>query len=170
VVGVDLRVAGLFALLYGQPLTRIVRLTTDHVTPASDRVAIRFGSDDLVLPDPLGQLVLALRDRRGHAALGNQTSRWLFPGGAPGRHITANALRVRLNNAGVVLRTARNAAMLQLAAEIPGPVLADLLNPHPIVAERWVKAARGDWASYVGERSTVNPTSVAPSPSPTERG
>jgi hypothetical protein len=64
---------------------------------------------------------------------------------------------VRLNGVGVALRAARNAAMLQLAAEIPAPILADLLNLHPIIAERWVKAARGDWASYVGERtSTLN--------------
>jgi hypothetical protein len=154
-VAIELRVAGLFALLYGQLLTRIVRLTTGHVTHADDRVAVRFGNDDLVLPDPLGQLTLALRDRRGHAALGNQTRRWLFPGGAPGRHVTANSLRVRLNGVGVVLRAARNAAMLQLAAEIPAPILADLLNLHPIIAVRWVKAARGDWASYVGERSNT---------------
>lgn len=161
----------MFALLYGQPLTRIVRLTTDHIIHADDRVAVRFGNDDLVLPDPLGQLTLALCDRRGHAALGNQTRRWLFAGGAPGRHVTANSLRVRLNGVGVVLRTARNAAMLQLAAEIPAPILADLLNVHRIIAVRWVKAARGDWASYVGERSsTANAAPGSPLPSRAEGG
>jgi hypothetical protein len=170
-VAIDLRVAGLFALLYGQPLTRIVRLTTGHVTHANDRVAVRFGNDDLVLPEPLGQLTLALRDRRGHAALGNQTRQWLFPGGAPGRHVTANSLRVRLNGVGVVLRAARHAAMLQLAAEIPAPILADLLNLHPIIAVRWVKAARGDWASYVSERSsTLSADPRKSSPSPAEGG
>jgi hypothetical protein len=157
-IPIDLRVAGLFALLYGQPLTRIVRLATDDVAADGDQVTIRFGTAGLILPDPLGRLVLALRDRRGHAALGNQTRRWLFPGGAPGRHITANSLRVRLNGVGVVLRAARHAAMLQLAAEIPAPVLADLLNLHPIIAVRWVRAARGDWASYVGERSSTADT------------
>jgi len=170
-VAIDLRVAGLFALLYGQPLTRIVRLTTDHVTHADDRIAVRFGNDDLVLPEPLGQLTLALHDRRGHAALGNQTRQWLFAGGAPGRHVTANSLWVRLNGVGVVLRAARNAAMLQLAAEIPAPILADLLNLHPIIATRWVKAARGDWASYVGERnSTLDTDPRKSSPSPDEGG
>lgn len=153
-VPVDLRVAGLFALLYGQPLTRIVRLTTDHITHASDKIAIRFGNDDLVLPDALGQLTLALRDRRGRAALGNQTRPWLFPGGAPGRHITANSLQLRLKGVGVILRAARNAAMLQLAAEIPAPVLADLFHLHPVSAARLIKTARGDWTSYVGQRST----------------
>lgn len=41
-VPVALRVRRLVRSLYGQPLTRIVRLTTDHVTHASDRVAIRL--------------------------------------------------------------------------------------------------------------------------------
>jgi len=165
-VAAELRVAGLFALLYGQQLTRIVRLTTDNVRCDGDRVAIRFGHDDLRLPEQLDTLVLALRDRRGHAALGNQaTGRWLFPGGAPGRHITANSLRVRLNAVGVVLRPARNAAMLQLAAELPASILADLLNLHPIIAVQWVRAARGDWASYVGERSApASPDPAGPRP------
>lgn len=155
-IAIELRVAGLFALLYGQQLTRIVRLTTDHLIQDHDRIAIRFGRDELRLPDQLDQLALALRDRRGHAALGNQTpGRWLFPGGAPGRHITANSLRIRLRALGVVPRPARNAAMLQLAAELPAPILADLLNLHPIIAVRWVRAARGDWATYVGQRTVT---------------
>ena len=55
-VTVELRVVGLFALLYGQQLTRIVRLTTDNVRCEGDRVAIRFGHDDLRLPEQLDTL------------------------------------------------------------------------------------------------------------------
>jgi hypothetical protein len=33
--------------------------------------------------------------------------------------------------------------------------IAGLLNLHPIIAVRWVRAARGDWATYVGQRTVT---------------
>ena len=48
----------------------------------------------------------------------------------------------------MVLRPTRQAALLQLAAELPAPVLADLLGLHANTAVEWVRAARGDWSVY----------------------
>jgi CRP-like cAMP-binding protein len=48
--------------------------------------------------------------------------------------------------------------LLHLAAELPARVLADLLNLHVNTADRWVKAAGGDWSHYVAERSRSRDT------------
>jgi len=146
------RVAGLFVLLYGQPLTRICRTTPDQIDHEHQQVTIRFGDDPVVLPAPLDNLVLALLDRRGHASIAGQPTRWLFPGGHPGRHRHAGTFRRQLAKVGIMLHPARNAAMVQLAAEIPAPVLADLLGLRPHTAVRWATLAARDWAAYTALR------------------
>jgi hypothetical protein len=62
---------------------------------------------------------------------------------------------LRLKGVGVILRAARNAPMVQLAAEIPAPVLADMFYLNPVSAARLVKTARGDWTSCFGQRSIL---------------
>ena len=79
------RVAGLLVLLYAQGPAAISRLTLDHVHAGEQQVRLQLGPEPMVLPEPLGALVLQLvASRRGHAALGDQgSSCWLFPGGQP---------------------------------------------------------------------------------------
>jgi len=155
-VELDVRVAGLFALLYGQHLSRVSRLRRQDLIVESGRVAIRFGEDMLVLPPGLDQLAVQLLERRGHALVQGDTA-WLFPGGTPGRPITAERFRGRLADVGIPLRPTRQAALLQLAAEMPAPVLADLLGLHANTAVEWVRAARGDWSAYAAAGTTGDP-------------
>lgn len=143
---VAVRVAGLFALLYGQHLSRVVRMRRTAVSQVEGQVFVRFGADNVRLPPVFDMLVLRLLERRGKAAV--HSGDWLFSGGIPGRPMSVEAMRLRLADAGIVLRSARRAALLQLAAEIPAPVLADLLGVHPLTGVAWVRAARGDWAAY----------------------
>jgi hypothetical protein len=150
-----LRVAGLFVLLYGQPLTRILRLTVQDVRRGGRQVAVRFGRADVVLPQPLATLVIDLLDRPCGASLARRPGTpWLFAGWTPGRPLSAQAMGRRLIQAGIHSRPARQAAVLQLAAEIPGPILADLLNLHPKTSAGWIKAASGDWAAYAGTKAS----------------
>lgn len=148
--GTDLvvRVAGLFALLFGQHISRVAALERDAVVEHADgSVAVSFGAEPLTLPPRVDALVVALTRGTGHASV--TTDRWLFPGGVPGRHISAEQLRKRLaDEAGITLRSARNAALLQLAGELPAPVLADLLGLHVNTAVEWIRSARGDWSAY----------------------
>ena len=44
------------------------------------------------------------------------------------------------------------AAMFQLAAEMPAPILADLLGLSPITAGRWAALAARDWSQYAAMR------------------
>jgi len=149
----DTRVAGLFVLLFGQPVTRICRMTPDQIATIGPEVTVRFGDDPILLPTPLDELTRALLHRRGRASYASKPNRWLFPGGHPGRHRSADVLRNQLAQAGVTVRPARNAALLQLAAEVPAPILADLLGIKPGTAVNWAALASQDWAGYTALRA-----------------
>jgi hypothetical protein len=149
------RVAGLLVLLYAQRVAAISRLTLGHIEHNSDTVSLRLGARPIVLPDPLAALVLDLvASRRGHAALGDHgTSSWLFPGGQPGRPISASRLTERLQQLGIYAGTARSAALMQLATELPAAVIARMLGIHIKVAVEWQRAASGDWTGYAADYS-----------------
>jgi hypothetical protein len=149
------RVAGLLVLLYAQYPATLSRLTLDHVQTADGQVRIRLGREPVVLPAPLDTLILKLTaGRHGHAAIGDQgTSPWLFPGGQPGRPISAFQLAERLRQLGVRSGRSRSAALFQLATDLPAAVLARMLGIHITVAVAWQRASAGDWAAYAAEVS-----------------
>lgn len=149
------RVAGLLVLLYAQRAAGISRLTIDHVDVSGDGVRLRLGARPLAVPEPLAAMVVDLMGtRRGHATLGDQgTSRWLFPGGQPGRPISASRMTERLRALGILAGPARSAALLQLATELPAAVIARLLGVHIKVAVEWQRISSGDWATYAADYS-----------------
>jgi hypothetical protein len=149
------RVAGLLVLLYAQWPATISRLTLDHLDDDGDQVRLHLGGEPVVLPEPLADLFRHLvTTRRGHAGLGDQgTSPWLFPGGQPGRPISAFRLAERLRQLGLRSGRARSAALFQLATELPAALLARLLGIHVSVAVSWQRASAGDWTSYAAEVS-----------------
>jgi hypothetical protein len=149
------RVAGLLVLLYAQWPATISRLTLDHLDDDGDQVRLRLGGEPVVLPEPLAELVRELAaTRRGHAGLGDQgTSPWLFPGGQPGRPISAFRLAERLRQLGLRSGKARSAALFQLATQLPAALLARLLGIHVSVAVAWQRASGGDWTGYAAEVS-----------------
>jgi integrase len=151
------RVAGLLVLLYAQRAAAISRLTLIHVQENDGGVRLHLGARPVVLPDPLAGLVLELvAKRRGHAALGDQgASPFLFPGGQPGRPMSASRLAERLTHLGIQSGPARSAALFQLSTEVPAAVLARMLGVHITVAVQWQRASSGDWMAYAAERSRL---------------
>ena len=149
------RVAGLLVLLYAQRVSAISRLTLAHVKPSADGLHLCLGARPLLLPHPLGDLVGCLvASRHGHASLGEtRTSPWLFPGGQPGRPISAARLTERLRDLGIHAGPARTAALMQLATELPAAVIARMLGLHIKVAVEWQQAASGDWTGYAADYS-----------------
>jgi hypothetical protein len=145
------RVAGALVVLYAQPITRIVRLTTSHVAADGDRITVALGSDRLDLPEPFATLITKLPHRRRGGAAANLPTQWLFPSTRAGTHTTPGALANRLRRIGITGRPMRHAALLQLAAEIPPGLLAGILGIHPTTAVKWTKLAGGDWTGYVGD-------------------
>ncbi|MFI7123786.1 hypothetical protein [Amycolatopsis sp. NPDC049868] len=148
------RVAGLLVLLYGQTSARIARLTVTDITHRNDQPRLRLGRGTITLPEPLASLICRLPERAptGIAAALATTSPWLFPGRQPDRPIHPASLNRRLTRLDIDPRADRNTALLQLAGELPVPVVADLLGLHLVTAERWAQAAAAGWAAYAASR------------------
>jgi hypothetical protein len=159
------RLAGLLVLLYAQPVARISRLTTDHVTTDGITVKIRFGPAPVTLPDPVADLTRQLLDgNRGHATTGaGSPSPWLFPGGQPGRPVSATHLAQRVKALGIQPGQARSTALFQLAAELPAALLARMLGIHIEVAVAWQHASSGDWSAYAADVSRRATPQLVPS-------
>lgn len=152
------RLAGLLVLLYAQPTARVSRLTTDHVTLDDTAATIQLGTTPITVPGPVADLTRQVLDgKRGHATTGAAApSPWLFPGGQPGRPISATHLGKRLKDLGIQPGQARSTALFQLATELPAALLARMLGIHIDVAVAWQRASSGDWMAYaadVGRRS-----------------
>ena len=147
------RVAGCLLLLYGQPLSRIAAMTTSQVTRSGQETLIQLGRHHVPVPDPLAAAITQLiTDGRSHRGVGSpQQTTWLFPGHLPGRPITPDTLGGHLRALGIYAQTGRRAALLDLAAQLPAAVLADLLGLHHNTAARWMHQAGGDWTRYAAE-------------------
>lgn len=155
-IPLDQRVAGCLALIYGQHLSRIVTWTTDRVEINDDTgvVSLRFDKIPVTLLEPLDKLVLQLVDERSGRERSKRIGDWLFPGAHPGRHTDPESLRVLLGRRGINLRDSRNAALGELASDIPAPVLAELLGLHDNTAVAWVKSTQQDWSGFVAVTNT----------------
>ncbi len=84
------------------------------------------------------------------------------PSGAfPGRP-AADTLYRQLRQRGIPdIGQARSAALITLAADLPAPVLADLLGIHITAAVGWSRHAQNDWAAYLAARATASPSDRA---------
>lgn len=147
------RIAGLFVLLFAQPLTRICRMQASQISQHGDgRVSVTFDSLDIELPEPLDRLVVEQLSRPGQSSFVSQPDRWLFPGGIPGRHLDTEIVRKQLVARGIQPTSARKAAMFQLAGEIPTPILSDILGLAANTTVRWASLAARDWSAYAAQR------------------
>jgi hypothetical protein len=149
------RLAGLLVLLYAQPVARVARLTTGHVTVSGATVQISLGAAPVTLPEPVAGLAKHLLDgKRGHATTGAaDPSPWLFPGGQPGRPVSSGHLGQRLKDLGIRPGQARSTALFQLASELPAALLARMLGIHIDVATTWQRLSSGDWMAYAADVS-----------------
>ena len=147
------RVAGCLLLLFGQQQSRIATMTTDQIIQRDTEVFVRFGRHDLPVPEPLAALLLELINHgKPYTGVGSPTNTpWLFPGLLPGRPITPARLADRLRALGIPTQAARRAALIDLAAQLPAAVLAELLNLHPTTAVKWIRQAGGDWNRYAAQ-------------------
>jgi hypothetical protein len=152
------RVAGCLLLCYGQQLSRIAVMTSDQVHLHEGLVSLRFGAHDITVPEPLSNLLTELIDSgRSNRGVGSPpTSPWLFPGHLPGRPLTPSRLGERLRQLGVRALPGRRATLLQLAAEVPAAVLAELLHLTPGTATRWTRDAGADWTRYAADLARRN--------------
>lgn len=150
------RAAACLVLLYAQPVSKIVALTTDDLFAGNGGTYIRLGSEPLLLPPPLDALVSSLPIAKPFgAASALADARWLFPGKRAGHHQHPTSLMRRLNQLGITTRTSRNAAMLHLAATVPPAVIASLIGISSSAATKWAEYAGSNWTTYASIRGTT---------------
>lgn len=82
----------------------------------------------------------------------NLTSPWLFPGRAPAQAVQAEHLAERLSRLGIT-RVGRLAALKDLVAQVPAPVLGQLIGYGPTIIAQHASAQAVDWASYAALKS-----------------
>lgn len=139
-----IRAAACLMLLYAQPLTRILRLTTTDITQDDDgQVHLHLGHPPAPVPEPFASLLLQLIT--SHPA---STSNWLFPGRNPGQPADYRAISTQLRACGFPLRTARISALRQLVLQAPAPVIATALGFHHTTTQRQHARAGGTWSRY----------------------
>lgn len=159
-IPLTVRVAGSLVLLFGQPLTRIARLTAGAISHRGDQVLLTVADHPVLLPPALAHLVQQLADQPQLVSAlppSPGASRWLFPGRPAGQPLTASTLGRWLNEHGIHARPARNTALLQLAGDLPAAVLAELLGLHINTAVGWSGYARRDWAAYLNTAGPNTP-------------
>ncbi|PFG49204.1 hypothetical protein ATK36_4343 [Amycolatopsis sulphurea] len=156
-IPLDVRVGGSLVLLFGQHLSRIVRLTTDCIADNDHAVTLILDRSPVSLPEPLAALVMELRDQRlaARPSANPPAQCLLFPGRPASHPISTEPFRKRLALHGIQARPARNAALTEFAADLPAPVLAELLGLHIGTAVTWTKTLQRDWSAYLEARATT---------------
>lgn len=83
------RVTAILTLLYGQPLTKITRLSISDIVTTEEEVLVRFGEPPTPVPAIFAPLLVSWRDQRPNMRTAtNPNSQWLFPAGGRDSHCT----------------------------------------------------------------------------------
>jgi hypothetical protein len=158
-------VAASLVLLYAQPVSRLVRLTTSDVTGGDGQVSLHLGSPPTPVPSPLDTMLLELAANRANMnTAANPYCDWLFPGGRAGQPLTAGVLLRQLHAFGVPVTQTLTAAFRQLVLQAPAPVVAKALGYHHGTAAKHVTAGGGTWSRYPATRASHELPGRASSP------
>ena len=98
----------------------------------------------------------------------------LFPGRIPGLTIVGSRLSPRLKEHEILARGGRNTALINLAADLPAPILADLLGVHIATSQAWPLRHPGYFVADAGHaaltvQSTHHPQGPGRPPRHTKR-
>jgi integrase len=139
-----IRAIACLMLLYAQPLSRVLRLTTSDITRDDDgQTWICFGHPPTPVPEPFATL---LHQQISDLPAGSGT--WLFPGRNPGQPAAYATVFTQLRDLGFPMRTARISALRQLVLQAPAPVIAEALGFHHTTTQRQRANAAGTWIHY----------------------
>jgi integrase len=144
------RAAACLILLYAQPLSRILRLSTADLTrDRGGQTWLRLGDPPSPVPPPFDALLRQLAATRHDHVPANHASHWLFPGRHAGQPAEYRSMAAQLRDHGLPLRTARISALRQLVLQVPAPVIAGALGFHHTTTRQHVNAG-ATWSRYAG--------------------
>lgn len=146
------RIGGLFMLLFAQPLTDICAMRAEQIALYGDQVTVRSGDTPVQMPAVFDDLIRTYLARPGVPSITSQDHGWLFPGRSPGSHLVTENFRAELVAHGVRPGRSRHAALFGLAAQLPAPVLADLIGVADKTATKWAALAGRSWSPYISAR------------------
>jgi hypothetical protein len=108
-----------------------------------------LGDPPTPVPEPVADLLLALRDQRTNMRTAtNGNARWLFPGRRAGQPLTTRAIAPLIRDLGLPTVPGRLAALHQPVLQ--APVIAQALGFHYTTTQRHHAAAGGTWTRYTG--------------------
>jgi hypothetical protein len=95
------RLMAALILVFGQQTHKVVALQWGDINTVDGALAVTLGKHPVILEHPLDDLVAAVRScPTNRQTASNAKSRWVFPGYAPGHHLNAGHVRIRLNKLG----------------------------------------------------------------------
>ncbi|WP_239064878.1 site-specific integrase [Streptomyces sp. S4.7] len=153
------RVAACLVLLFAQPVSRIVRMTTDDVLRDGQCVTLRLGDPPTPAPEPVADLLLDyLQALPASTPAINQNSPWLFPGRRASQPMNPATLRDALRKLGIPVEKGRTSAIRQLVLQAPAPVIAQALGYHDKSTTRIANDAGAPWKNYApGDHNRRSP-------------
>jgi hypothetical protein len=120
--------AACLLLLFAQPISRIVRLTTEDLIRQDGQLLLRLGEPPAPVPEPFAALLLQLAaSRQNMNTAPNPASPWLFPGRRAGQPLHPGTLWTALRHFGIPATAART-ALRDLVLQAPAPVIARALR------------------------------------------
>ncbi|WRS29183.1 hypothetical protein U6G28_06495 [Actinomycetaceae bacterium MB13-C1-2] len=147
------RAAACLILLYAQPASKIITLTTDSVEIRDDDTYLHLGPEPLLLIPPLDTLIKALPVSKPFGTASTLADKkWLFTGKNAGGHVHSRSMMHRMNQLGIYIRSSRNTALLTLAVSTPPAVFASLIGINTSTATRWAALAGASWTNYAAIR------------------
>lgn len=147
------RTAGLLIGLYGQELTRVIALTSEDFYLDHTGLYVRLGATPVLLPPHVAALILEQQEAAtpqhapGHP-------RWLYPSPQTHHHLAPKTISADFGRHGIRATPLRNAALVNLAGQIPIGPLCDLTGIGPYAASRWANIAGATWSIYPQLRVT----------------
>lgn len=156
--GLLTRVVGVLMLLYAQPMTRILALTTGDVIREDGEIRIRLGEPPAPVPGPFASMLLRhagsrlnLTTAANADALALPRPTWLFPRRRGGQPVTTETIERRLHRAGVPAVAGRAAALRRLVLRAPAPVIATMLGYKHQRAARVAAGVGSPWSRCAPE-------------------
>lgn len=157
------RIAAAIVLLYAQPLSRVVRLTTDDVIRHGDQVLLRLGEPPSPVPGPVSALLLQWIDQRTNMNTAtNRDSSWLFPGRRARQPMHPETLGALVRALGVPTVAGRVGAIHQHVLDMPAPVVADALGYHHVTTTKIAAHAAASWSRYAAGTPLRSPSGWSP--------